>query len=84
MYQRKYRLIDIARQIDRDKSTLIRWEEMGLIPTAARDSRGWRYYTEEQVKEIVRRVHETDYFRKSSDSNGVTYTATQPKMVYLG
>ena len=28
----KYRINDIARKIDRDKSTIIRWEEQDLIP----------------------------------------------------
>ncbi|NUM25884.1 MAG: MerR family transcriptional regulator [Candidatus Buchananbacteria bacterium] len=59
-----YRLQDILREIDRNKTTLIRWEEEGLIPKASRDSRGWRCYTKEQVEEILRLVQETDYFRK--------------------
>ena len=58
-----YRLQDILRQIDRNKTTLIRWEEAGLIPRAQKDSRGWRCYTKEQVDEIVRLVVETNYFQ---------------------
>jgi len=58
-----YRLQDILREIDRNKTTVIRWEEQGLIPAAPRDSRGWRYYTREQVEEIIRLVKTTDYFR---------------------
>jgi DNA-binding transcriptional MerR regulator len=61
---KKYRIKDIQEKIDRDKTTLIRWEKEGLIPTAKRDSRGWRYYTNDEVKSIVKRVLSTDYFRK--------------------
>lgn len=56
------RLNDILAKIDRNKTTLIRWEEAGLIPRARRDSRGWRCYTAEQVDEIIRLVRETNYF----------------------
>ena len=67
---KKYRLKDIEDKIDRDKTTLIRWEKDGLIPRAKRDSRGWRYYSQEQVQNIVNNVLSTDYFRKvSSESN---------------
>jgi DNA-binding transcriptional MerR regulator len=61
---KKYRIKDIQEKIDRDKTTLIRWEREGLIPTAKRDSRGWRYYTNDEVKSIVKRVLSSDYFRK--------------------
>jgi hypothetical protein len=61
-----YRLEDILRQIDRNKTTLIRWEEAGLIPQAKRDSRGWRCYSKEQVEEIITLVHQTNYFRESN------------------
>lgn len=60
---KKYRLKDIQDKIDRDKTTLIRWEREGLIPTAKRDSRGWRYYTREEVRNIVNMVLTTNYFR---------------------
>ena len=58
-----YRLNDILREIDRNKTTLIRWEEKGLIPKAHKDSRGWRCYTKDQVNEIIRLVQETNYFQ---------------------
>ena len=58
-----YRLQDILNQIDRNKTTVIRWEDQGLIPKAHRDSRGWRYYSKNQVEEIIRLVKKTNYFR---------------------
>jgi len=60
---KKYRLKDIQDKIDRDKTTLIRWERKGLIPQAKRDSRGWRYYNKSEVKNIIDMVLSTDYFR---------------------
>ncbi len=66
MQNKKYRLKDIQDKIDRDKTTLIRWEKEGLIPEAKRDSRGWRYYTREEVGNIVHNILATDYFRKIS------------------
>ena len=59
----KYRINDIARKIDRDKSTIIRWEEHSLIPKAKRDSRGWRYYSKKEVERIIGLVRKTNYFQ---------------------
>ncbi len=69
MKEKKYRLKDIQEKIDRDKTTLIRWEREGLIPEAKRDSRGWRYYTREEVSNIVTNILTTDYFRKVSSKS---------------
>ena len=59
-----YRLNDILKKIDRNKTTVLRWEAQGLIPKAERDSRDWRYYTEKDIKKIVNLVKKTKYFRK--------------------
>jgi DNA-binding transcriptional MerR regulator len=48
-----YRVHEILQEIDRSKTTLLRWETLSLIPKAHRDSRGWRYYTEEEAKRII-------------------------------
>jgi DNA-binding transcriptional MerR regulator len=69
MKEKKYRLKDIEEKIDRDKTTLIRWEKEGLIPEAKRDSRGWRYYSREEVSNIVHNILSTDYFRKISSKS---------------
>ena len=63
--QKLYRLKDIGDRIDRDKTTIIRWEKEGIIPKAKRDSRGWRYYSQEEIKKIVNQVLSTDYFRNA-------------------
>ncbi|MEA3398263.1 MAG: MerR family transcriptional regulator [Patescibacteria group bacterium] len=64
MQNKTYRLKDIGERIDRDKTTIIRWEKEGLIRQAKRDSRGWRYYSKEDVMDIVNKALSTDYFRK--------------------
>ena len=64
MKNKLYRLNDIARRIDRDKTTIIRWESQKLIPSAKRDSRGWRYYSSAEVNHIVQLVKKTNYFQK--------------------
>jgi len=68
-----YRLQDILREIDRNKTTLIRWEEEGLIPQAHRDSRGWRCYTKDQVDEIIRLVAETNYFQDKENLSQINH-----------
>lgn len=68
---KKYRLKDIQDKIDRDKTTLIRWEKEGLIPLAKRDSRGWRYYSKNEVKNIIDVVLSTDYFRNIPSKSSI-------------
>ena len=63
-FGRTYKISDLARELDRSQLTIKRWEASGLIPKARRDSRGWRYYTEDDIKEIIRIVKENDYFTK--------------------
>jgi len=36
--QKRYSLKEILKKIDRNKTTLIRWENLGLIPRAKRES----------------------------------------------
>jgi hypothetical protein len=80
-----YRINDILKRIDRNKTTLLRWEELGHIPTAKRDSRGWRVYSYEEVEFIVSLVKKTDYFRNGTNTNGngngVNYTKVDEKVV---
>ena len=84
MFDKHYRLIDIARQIDRDKTTIIRWEEMGFLPAAERDSRGWRYYTDAQVKKILDLIKKTNYFRDEDRLAEMGIKARPHRMVYIG
>lgn len=54
-----YYVKDISRLIDRDKSTIFRWEKEGRINSPQRDSRGWRIYNKydlEKMKRVVREL----------------------------
>ena len=59
---RIYRINELAKELDRRPLTIKRWESAGLIPKAKRDSRGWRYYTVDDVNSIVTMVRENHYF----------------------
>jgi len=59
-----YRIIDLARELDRRPLTIKRWESAGLIPKAKRDTRGWRYYTRDDIENLVEMVKENNYFCK--------------------
>jgi len=53
-----YRVKDITRILDRDRTTLFRWEREGRIPVPGRDSRGWRIYTEADLERMRRLICE--------------------------
>lgn len=57
-----YKIKDLVKALDRDKTTILRWEKQGFIPPAKRDSRGWRYYTDDDFKTIVSKVKKSHYF----------------------
>jgi len=61
-----YKIKDLALRLDRSILTIKRWERQGLIPKARKDSRGWRIYTEAEVRDILRLVQATNYFRNGS------------------
>lgn len=46
------RVKDVEKIIDRDRNTILRWEREGRIPHPRKDSRGWRFYNEEDIKTI--------------------------------
>jgi len=58
-----YKISELAKKLDRSPLTIKRWEARKVIPKARRDSRGWRYYTEDEVKELIKIVKENNYFQ---------------------
>ena len=38
--------------------TLVDWENLGKIPEAIRDSKGWTYYSKEHIRAIAKRFIE--------------------------
>lgn len=63
---RIYRIGELAKELDRSTLTIKKWEESGLIPKARRDSRGWRYYTEDDINAIKNILEKHEYFVKNS------------------
>jgi len=49
---RYIRVKDVEKIVDRDRNTILRWEREGRIPHPQKDSRGWRFYTEEDINRI--------------------------------
>ncbi len=43
---------EAAKQAGISKATLLRWLKEGKIPETARDVRGWRVFTKEEVEQI--------------------------------
>ena len=51
---KKYKTKEICDRYDISRATLFRWESEGLLTGVGRDWRGWRVYTEDNMKEINR------------------------------
>lgn len=46
------RVRDVEKMIDRDRNTILRWEREGKTPPVQKDSRGWRFYTPQDIQTI--------------------------------
>ena len=51
---RIYKISEICSILDISRATLLRWESEGLLAEVVRDWRGWRVYTERNLKNIER------------------------------
>ncbi len=51
---KKYKTNEICSRFDISRATLFRWESEGLLTGVKRDWRGWRVYSESNLKEIER------------------------------
>ena len=49
---KKYKTNEICNRFDISRATLFRWESDGLLTHVERDWRGWRVYTEGNLKDI--------------------------------
>ncbi|NTW75882.1 MAG: MerR family transcriptional regulator [Candidatus Moranbacteria bacterium] len=52
----RYRVKDVSKILDRDRTTIFRWEREGRIPAPGRDSRGWRIYTNDDLMRMRRLI----------------------------
>jgi DNA-binding transcriptional MerR regulator len=51
-----YRTLEVCRKANISRSTLLRWLENGLLTKTRRDRRGWRLFTESDLRAIVAEV----------------------------
>jgi DNA-binding transcriptional MerR regulator len=49
---KKYKTKEICDRYDISRATLFRWESEGLLKGVGRDWRGWRVYTDSNVRDI--------------------------------
>lgn len=68
MSQKRYTSGQAAKEINRSIQTLQGWEAEGLI-TPARDDRGWRYFTEDDIK-LLERIKKEKLQVKLSGTGG--------------
>ena len=57
-----YKIRDIAVRFNRNKRAIIRWELIGKIPPAKRNTSGERIYTEEDIQKISDLFRENDFY----------------------
>jgi len=50
----KYKTSEICTRFDISRATLFRWEGEGLLANVERDWRGWRVYSENNLRDIER------------------------------
>jgi len=55
---KKYKTKEICDRFDISRATLFRWESEGLLTDVGRDWRGWRVYSDQNLKEISRIMRE--------------------------
>ncbi len=51
---KKYKTKEICDRFDISRATLFRWESEGVLTGVGRDWRGWRVYSEDNLKNISR------------------------------
>ena len=49
---KKYKTNEICTRFDISRATLFRWESEGLLSGVQRDWRGWRVYSQGNIREI--------------------------------
>jgi DNA-binding transcriptional MerR regulator len=49
---KKYKTSEICSRFDISRATLFRWESEGLLAGVERDWRGWRVYSESNMRDI--------------------------------
>lgn len=53
MMNKRYRLQEVADLVGKHRNTILSWLRTGRIPEVNRDTNGWRFWTEENLKEVL-------------------------------
>lgn len=62
--EKMYILDDVSRELNVDRDTIVRWEDLGKIPfKVQRNNVGWRVFTREQI-DILKEIMPTFYVRE--------------------
>ena len=52
MFDGRYSITEIAKELGVTTKTITRWEKAGKVKKAKRDWRGWRVYSSEDLEEM--------------------------------
>ena len=55
-----YRVLEACQEANISRSTLLRWLKAGIPCKLHRDTRGWRLFTEENLKEIRAKANKVE------------------------
>ncbi len=58
--KKRYLMLEVCRKVSISRSTLLRWLAAGIIKEPTRDRRGWRIFSEADIKKIsteIKRTH---------------------------
>lgn len=58
-----YYIKDLALRLGVSRVTILNWEKRGFLKKPKRDKNNRRIYTEDDIKEIISLVRETNYFK---------------------
>lgn len=67
-----YRTSEVCAKAGISRATLFRWIKTGILKSLLRDRRGWRLFTEEDIREIqkeIRKIQTDDSYTKWRGKN---------------
>jgi predicted site-specific integrase-resolvase len=59
-----YRTLEVCNMTGISRATLLRWLKDGILKQSTRDTRGWRLFTEEDLKKIRARANRVKIIRE--------------------
>jgi len=65
-----YRTLEACKKTGISRATLLRWLKAGTPGKLRRDTRGWRLFTEENLKEIRAKANKVEIEEESSAMSG--------------